>query len=177
MIIRERTNERRRGVAAVEMAFVSMILFMFLFAIFEYCRLLFMLHITNNAARDAARFAIVHTSGGTMPGEPATISKNDLINLVKTGQIGSQVYGSGLCGMDGNIEGLNVEVFYCDPAGLAQNPPVIQELSGSNWDEASFGDKIAIRVTGTYRPVTPGLMFMADTVPFQVTVLASSEAN
>ena len=177
MIIRKQNRERRRGAATVEMAVVCMLLFMFLFGIFEYCRLLFMLHITQNAARDTARFASVHTSGGTMPGDPATISKADLINLMKTGQIGTQTFGSGLSGMDGNIESLNVEVFYVDPAALAQNPPVIQEKSGSTWDKAAFGEKIAIRVTGNYKPITPGLLFMSSSIPFKVTVLASSEAN
>ncbi len=177
MIIRKPDQKDRRGAAVVEMAFACLLLFLFLFGIFEYCRLLFMLHVTHNAARDTARFAVVHTNGGTMPNDPAAISKDDLINLVKTGQIGSQVFGTGLCGMDGNIESLNVEVFLVDPAGLAQNPPVIQELAGSQWDDAAFGQKIAVRVTGNYRPISPGLLFMSSTIPFQVTVMATSEAN
>lgn len=177
MIIRKPGQKGRRGASVVEMAFVCILLFMFLFGIFEYCRLLFMMHVTHNAARDTVRFAVVHTSGGTMPTDPATISRDDLINLVRTGQIGAQVYGTGLCGMEGNIEALNVEVFLVDPAGLAQNPPVIQELAGSQWNDASFGQKIAIRITGNYRPITPALLFMSSSIPFQVTVMATSEAN
>lgn len=177
MIVRKAITPKRRGATVVEMTIVCILLFMFLFGIFEYCRLLFMLHITNNAARDAARFAIVHTSGGTMPGDPTTISEADLISIVRTGQIGTQVFGSGMCGMEGNIDGLAVDVFLVDPAGLAQNPPVIQEWVGKQWTDAGFGQKIAIRVTGSYRPVTPGLLFMNPSIQFQVTVMASSEAN
>ena len=53
----------------------SILLFMMLFGIFEYGRFLFMYHLTNNAARDAARFAVVHTGGATMAGDPATITR------------------------------------------------------------------------------------------------------
>ena len=51
------------------MAFVSILLFMMLFGILEYCRLLYVLHLASNAARDAARFAAVHTGGPTMPSD------------------------------------------------------------------------------------------------------------
>ncbi|HKA05712.1 MAG TPA: TadE family protein, partial [Gemmataceae bacterium] len=56
---------QRGGATTVEFAFVAILLFMMLFAIFEYGRFLFMYHVTTNAARDAARFAVVHTNGGT----------------------------------------------------------------------------------------------------------------
>lgn len=177
MIIRKLKRERRRGVAVVEMAIVSILLFMFLFAILEYCRLLFMLNLCNNAARDGARFAAVHTSGGTMSGEPTTITTADIQSIVTTGKLGSTYYGTGLAGMDANISGLTVNVFTVDPAGLAQSPPIVQPLSGSTWQSASFGEKIAVQITGSYQPVTPGLMFMSSSVPFSVTVMVSSEAN
>src|SRR5476651_1919397 len=111
MLIRNTSRKRRRGVATVEMALVSILLFLFLFGIFEYCRLLFVLHLTENAARDAARFAAVHTGGGTMSGDPTTISASDLQNLCTTGQLQGITYGTGMCGMNGNISGLTVTVF------------------------------------------------------------------
>ena len=163
--------------ATVEMALVSILLFLFLFGIFEYCRLLFVLHLTENAARDAARFAAVHTSGGTMAGDPTTISQSDLQNLCKTGQLQGITYGTGLCGMDGNITGLTVTVFTVDPVALAQSPAVIQALSGSTWDSAAFSQNIAVQITGTYQPVVPSLLFMSSGVPFSVTVMCSSEGN
>jgi hypothetical protein len=150
---------------------------MFLFAIFEYCRLLFMLHLANNAARDAARFAAVHTSGGTMPGEPSTISTSDIQSIVTTGKIGTTAYGTGLCGMDANIENMVIDVFAVDPVAYALSPPVIQPLSPGSWTSASFGQKIAVRITGNYRPISPGMLFMTSTIPFTVTVMVSSEAN
>jgi Flp pilus assembly protein TadG len=177
MLIQRLRGVKRRGAAAVEMAIVCILLFLFLFGIFEYCRLLFVLHVANNAARDAARFASVHTSGGTMPGDPATISQADLINLVKTGQVQGINYGTGLCGMQGNIQGLNVTVFSVDPAGLAQNPAVIRPDPAGDWTTGSFSQNIGVQITGNYQPVLPSLLFMNASVPIQVTVMVSSEAN
>src|SRR6476619_2177365 len=106
MIIRKHAGKYRRGATAVEFGFVSILLFMALFGIFEYCRLLYVLHVANNAARDAARFAVVHTQGGgAMPGEPTTISYADLDQLVRTGTTtGGYAAGSGMGGMDKSLE-------------------------------------------------------------------------
>jgi Flp pilus assembly protein TadG len=177
MIISRKNQKRRRGVATVEMAFVSIILFMFLFGLFEYCRLLFVLNVTTNAARDTARFAAVHTGGGTMPGDATSYSQADLVSLMNTGQIGGITYGTGMCGMQGNISGMTVTVFTVDPVALAQTPAVVQPLAGSTWNSGSFGQNIAVNVIGTYQPVTPTLLYMPASVPFSVTVMVSTEAN
>ena len=177
MMIHQRTMVKRRGAAAVEMAFVSILLFMFLFGIFEYCRLLFVMHVASTAGRDAARFAAVHTSGGTMPGEPATFSNADMLNLIEYGQINGTVYGSGMCGMEGNLQGININIFTVDPAGLALTPAVVQPLSGSQWNSAGFAQNIAVQITGNYQPVLPSLLFMNSSIPISITVMVTSEGN
>ena len=83
MILRH-TDTKRHGASVVEMAFVSVLLFLMLFGIFEYCTLLYVMHVANNAARDTVRFAVVHTSGGTMPGDPTTFSSTDIVNIATT---------------------------------------------------------------------------------------------
>ena len=55
-----RRANRRRGMTLVESTLVLMVFLMLLFGIFEYCRFLMVLHITNNAARDGARYAVVN---------------------------------------------------------------------------------------------------------------------
>ncbi len=170
-------NPKRKGVSTVELSVVSILLFMTLFGIFEYCRLLYVTHVANNAARDTVRYAVVHTGGGEMPGDPATITTNNLINLVYTGQIGSETIGSGLAGMDKNIQNCSVAIFAVDPVGLSQNPPIIQPSPAGDWTTASFGQMIAVQITGSYIPMLPSLFFMNSAVPFQVTVIMSSEAN
>src|SRR5262245_30421189 len=160
MMMQRKRNAKRRGAAVVEMAFVSILLFMMLFGIFEYCRLLYVLHIANNAARDTVRFAVVHTNGGNMAGEPTTITRANLITMVETGQLGTIVVGAGMAGMEKNIENCTIDIFTVDPAGLNQNPPVIQPLPNSDWNSAAFNQRIAVRISGDYRPVLPSLLFM-----------------
>jgi len=53
---------RRRGATIVELALLMSIFLMFLFGILEYARYLFTLHVTTNAARDAARYASVRVN-------------------------------------------------------------------------------------------------------------------
>src|SRR6478752_6941725 len=78
---------RRAGATTVEFAFVAALLFLMLFGILEYGRFLFVYHLTTNAARDAARFAVVRTSGGvtlteadgTQIAEPASVSTAEVV--------------------------------------------------------------------------------------------------
>ncbi len=173
----QRQNRRRSAATTVEFAMVAILLFMLLFGIFEYGRFLFVYHVTTNAARDAARFACVHTSGGTMPGEPATITTNDVIGVWQTGMFNSQQYGTGMCGMESQITGWTVNVFAVTDANLYASPPVIDPTQGQLWTSAAFHQQIAVQVTGTYQPVVPNLIGMNSSVPFTVTVLMGSEAN
>ena len=179
--MRYQPKNRRRGAATVEMAFVSVLLFMLLFGIFEYCRFLFVLHVSNNAARDAVRYAVVRTGGvGTMSGDPLTVSEADIVSICTFGTIQGQNVGSGMSNMENNIVGYAVDVFAVDPDGLLLTPPVIQPKPGSplpGWNDAAFGEKIAVQITGTYQPIVPNLLMMNASIPFKVVVMYSSEAN
>src|SRR3954470_18319969 len=55
-----RARIRRQGSTVVESALVLSVFLMLLFGMFEYCRFLLVLHVTNNAARDGARYASVN---------------------------------------------------------------------------------------------------------------------
>ena len=61
MLLRRRAA-RRRGMTIVESALVLSVFLMLLFGLFEYCRFLMVLHLTNNAARDGARYAVVNVN-------------------------------------------------------------------------------------------------------------------
>ena len=176
------TNRRRRGATTVEFSVVCILFFTMLFGIFEYCRFLMVLHVTNNAARDAARYAVVKTNGGNMPGDPSTIPTHaQLETVVKTGMLGGQPVATGMGGLESNIEDFAVTIFTVDPDGLALNPPVIRPvMNGSTpaaWNSAGFGQRIGVRVSGNYRPIAAGLLLLPSSIPFQVTVMVSSEAN
>ncbi|HJZ93078.1 MAG TPA: TadE family protein [Gemmataceae bacterium] len=179
MIIRHPAR-RRGGATTVEFVFVAIMLFMMLFGIFEYGRFLFMYHLTTNACRDGARFACVHTSGGTMPGEPASITTADVQEVVRTGMFSGKSYGTGMCGMERQITSnwtSDCQVYSISQADLAATPPSLDPAGKPAWNAAPFNDKIAVRVTGTYKPVVPNLIGLPTSIDFKVLVLMSSEAN
>ena len=170
-------NSRRGGATTVEFAMVAILLFMMLFGIFEYGRFLFVYHLTTNAARDAARFAVVHTGGGTMAGEPATITTADVQEVWRTGMFNGKHYGSGMCGMENQINGYVVNVFAVSDSDLYSSPPNLDPTGKPDWTDASFHQQIVVEITGTYKPVVPNLIGLNSSVPFKVTVLMGSEAN
>jgi Flp pilus assembly protein TadG len=60
-----------RGQALVEFALVAPIFFFMLFALIDFGRYVYYVQILNNAAREGARYAIVHGSKGIPPSGPA----------------------------------------------------------------------------------------------------------
>lgn len=184
--MRIQTGGRRRGGAtSVEFAAVAFLLFLLLFGIFEYARFLFVCHLATNAARDAARFAVVRTSGGvsitdadgTDINEPAAVTAADVAEVWRSGTFGGRAYGTGMCGMESNIGGYTVNVFAVPDSALNATPPDLSPAGKPAWTAAGFHQPIAVQVTGTYQPVLPGLIGMSADVPFTVTVLMGSEAN
>jgi Flp pilus assembly protein TadG len=173
MLVRQ-TKDRRRAASVVEMAFVLPLALLFLFAIFEYGRYLMVLHIANNAAREGARFASVNTNLGSDP--------SPVIAVVK----------ARMAQVDQQLSGYSATVFCVDQTGLydttnnvAIYPPTIKAQSGSNWNDAKFGQGIAVQITGTYVPVLANIptfdrlnipIFTAS-VPLTVTAMMNSEAN
>lgn len=176
---------RRRGATTVEFAFVAALLFLMLFGILEYGRFLFVYHLTTNAARDAARFAVVRTSGGVtlteadgaQIAEPAAVTTADVVGVWRTGAFNGRAYGTGMCGLEHNITGYQVDVFAVPDADLYASPPDLSPGGKPSWTTATFHQPIAVRVTGTYKPVVPALVGLGADVPFAVTVLMGSEAN
>jgi TadE-like protein len=176
---------RRAGATTVEFAVVAALLFLMLFGILEYGRFLFVYHLTTNAARDAARFAVVRTSGGvtiteadgTQIAEPAGVTTADVVGVWRTGVFNNRAYGTGMCGLEHNITGYQVDVFAVPDADLYATPPNLAAGGKPSWTTATFHQQIAVRVTGKYRPVVPNLVGMAADVDFAVTALMGSEAN
>lgn len=180
MIIRSSRSQRRSAATTVEFAVVASILFLFLFGIFEYARYLFVHHVTNNAAHDAARFAAAHTGGPTMPGDPATINEASIISVFYNGTApgSSTVYGRGMFGMEHNISGIQVNAFAVPDGDLYSATPNLSPTGKPAWNTARFGQKICVRVSGQYQPVLPSFLgFGTGSFPIVVNVMMGSEGN
>lgn len=160
----------RCGALTVEVALVMGIFLMFLFGVFEYCRYLLMTHVAYNAVRDGARYAVVNVD---KPSDFPTVDYND--GSVTYLSIGNYV-DSRMGGVKTMISSYAISVFPCDSAQLSASPPVVApKPSFTSWNEAQFGERIAVRVTGTYTPALPSLLLMGTSIPLNITVTMGSE--
>lgn len=170
MMLARRPDRRRKGMTIVEATLVLAVFLMLLFGIFEYCRFLMVLHISNNAARDGARYAVVNsnrpTSFDTVDYTDAGGNVFPSINKYTTARMGS---------MNKMLVNYQVEIFACDMTALNASPPVVQPKSGVAWNEALFGERIAVRITGKYRPITPVLLVMPDEVDIKAVAVMGCE--
>jgi Flp pilus assembly protein TadG len=167
MILCSRSG-RRSGATTVEVAVVMSVFLMFLFGIFEYCRYLMMLHVTTNAARDGARYAVVNV------GKPSTFDTTNYNDGV-TNFISIRGYvDDKATGVKQMITGFTVTTFACDSAQMNQSPPVVAAKPGA-WNQAQFGERIAVRITGTYTTVLPTFLLMGATIPVNVVATMGSE--
>jgi Flp pilus assembly protein TadG len=142
----------RRGVTIVEFAFVCSILLLFIFGLFEYGRFVFTLQVATNAAREGARLAVARTGDGT--------TKQQIIDEVTRR----------MSGRSKELQGFTVDVYPVDPN---TGTPV----SDTEWNDAAFGDAIAVSITGTYHPILPSFLKASTSVPVRITSMMSSEAN
>src|SRR5829696_7424140 len=111
--MRLRTRPSRRpGSTLVESALVIAVFLLVLFGIFEYCRFLMVLHVTNNAARDGARFASVNVN---CPSDKIAAKKTEIEAYTK----------ARLGGIDKHILGCQIAVYSCDQSGFASSPPKV----------------------------------------------------
>jgi len=96
-----RRSARSRGQAMVEFALVAPIFFLLLFGIIEGGRFIFYYETLSNAAREGARYAIVHGANSTCPsgpmpapGNPCDTAGANVVDQVEASAFG--VLGSSL---------------------------------------------------------------------------------
>jgi Flp pilus assembly protein TadG len=168
--LRTPSRRRRGGATVVEAALVMSLFLMFLFGIFEYCRYLLMLQVTTNAARDGARYAVVNVD------KPADFTVNDYNDGTRIYVSIKKFVDTKMSNVTRQIDGYTVDTFPCDMSQLALTPPVVvPKPSYTQWNEASFGERIAVRITGTYTPFLPNLLQMNSSIPVNIAVTMNSE--
>jgi Flp pilus assembly protein TadG len=138
----------RRGATIVEMALVLPICLLFLMGLFDFCRLLMVRQVVDNAAREGARYATVST---------ISVSTSAVQTVVQNFLAG-QLPGSAA----------TIQVYLVDPA-TGNNL--------GDWTTARLGQAIAVQVTGTYTPMLSKFSLLPSTVPVNATATMRSEAN
>ena len=193
LVRRSARRARRRGMTIVESALVLVIFLMLLFGLFEYCRFLLVLHVTNNASRDGARYAVIN---GT---RPATFDKTDFTDAGGTTYPSVIKYTTArMGGVDKQLQGFQVAVYPVDAAGLLLTPPVVRSKTLSTatptpvypdpfsptlssdpnwpgWNAAAFPDRLAVQIKGNYQPIGASFLMMPSTIPVNVTSMMGME--
>jgi len=187
MLIRQ--SNRRRGMTVVETALVLAVFCLLMFGAFEYCRFLYTLHLTNNAARDGARYGVVNMD------KPSNFDSTNYTDASNNVYQSIQAYTTQrMSGADKQITSFQVAAYAVDPTGLTLSPPVIRPMTSSTasppvypnpfnqsdpnkvaWNATSFPNMVGVSIQGNYKPILPGFLFMPSSVPIYVTAIACSE--
>lgn len=190
---------QRTAATVVETAFVLGIFMALLLGLVEFCRLLWVRQMCENAVRTGARYAVVHQGDKTTTdvqnvvwvamGGDTTSGYNPVGNQVRshsnvnnpfiksTGSTSDiRVYRSA---SDGTPQGLNLSTG-ATTAYTADN------WASSDWRNAQFGDYVAVQIVCKYKPIVPLQMYTSQggkisifpgTIDLTFTSLMSSEAN
>ena len=127
-----------------------------------------LVHISTNAARDGVRYATINVSKNTN-----FVTVADGTDMSITSYVESRMGGANTL-----IENFQVQVFACDPSSLYLDPPQIVPKSGAPWNGATFTERIAVKITGQYRPILPVFVFFFSsnqTIPIEISAAAGSE--
>lgn len=139
----------------VETAFVLPVCLLFIFGIMEYGRYLMMMHLTNNAAREGARYAVSHTQPIIIEGVTYGNSTTDVTNVVNKFMTNKRLVNQ------------QIDVYLSDSNGN----------NIGDWTTASAGQFICVRVTGQFRWFTPSLLKLPSQSNVTVRAMMRSEAN
>ena len=130
-------QQRRRGTTIVEMAFVGLIVFTMMFAIFEFGRVMMAVQVVNSAGRTAARQAVVTATSYI---DPATATTT--IQQVATNGLQGQL-----------LTNVNIQIYQADS-------------SGNNigaWTSAPFGQDIVVQIDADLPLIFPTFGFLPST--------------
>ena len=136
----------------VEMAVVLVVFLTMFMGIIEYGRYYFLVQVANNAVREGARYAVVHTGDGT--------TDTQVSNVVTTKMNGTENMLSGYAVSVQNV-----------------NTSTGAMIANSNWNDAQFGGAIMVKITGNYTPTVPVLLFLPTSFAFQAATIMNSEGN
>ena len=99
MLFRSQSETQRRAAAVVETAAVMIVFLILLFGVLEYCRFFFMRELISNAAREGARYAVVHTYDGAVE----TSTRGQVLHRMQ--------------GLDGKVKNFTIQIYHADTNG------------------------------------------------------------
>lgn len=134
MILANPSKTERTAATTVELAAVIVVFTMILFGILEYGLIVYTQNVVENAAREGARYGVVNVTDTTMVTDTQAVVKNFM------------------CGLDTKMTGYNCDVYLADANG--------NNIGTAT--SATFGQYVCVDVQVTYKPMTPGLLFLKN---------------
>ena len=153
-----KASHRSVGQAMVEFALVAPMFFLLLFSIIDFGRAVYYIQTLNGAAREGARYAIVHggnslnPSGPMPPTIPITPNAYDpngvyVVQAVKNYAVGV---------IDANPADYVVTVKWCSQGTVPACPDDAIAPAGNGTNER--GDTVVVEVAYTFRPFISGIV-------------------
>ncbi len=139
-----------RGQALLEFALVAPIFFLILFAIIEFGRAVYVTQVLNNAAREGARYAIVHGAASQCPSGPFPIAYGVSNPCDPTGEIYvvPRVKAHAVAVPDSGPTDFAVTVKWC------ANDGDIGDCPGADGDGSNDrNETVVVTITYIYRPL------------------------
>jgi Flp pilus assembly protein TadG len=150
-----RQRQRRLGSSLVELAFIAPVFLLLIFGMLEYARFFYTMQVMNNAAREGARYAVVNT--------------NDTTKANVQTYVDGYLSGVGSNQLTGYNPTTSIDVYEADPTTGAD--------TGTPFTGAGWGTAVGVTVTGTYKPILPGFLFLPGNVTITSTCVMTTEAN
>jgi Flp pilus assembly protein TadG len=144
-----RARKNRRGAAVLELAIVLVVFILLTFGMFDLGLGVFRYHILTNAARQAARRAIVHGTNA------------NVLGVWGPSQVSVQANANGTPIVDGSADGIQSMLILCD---LEKTTITLDWIDHSN----AVGSRVRATVISPYQP------FMTMLLLWPVTLEASS---
>jgi Flp pilus assembly protein TadG len=175
------------------------IFLMLVLGIFEYARFLFTLGVSTNAARDAARYAVVNVNNDLITGTAITNDPNtatiwagrpifnvaDIATFCRNRMGGVDRMMQPRTGTNGGPVPM-IQVFPLDTSTLYTNPPEVKPkkqpdstasppITVATWNNARFTERVAVRIFARYSVIAPVLLYMEPIQNLDITVVMGSE--
>jgi Flp pilus assembly protein TadG len=154
MLLR-RQSRQRPATTLVEVTFVALICFTFMFAIFEYGRYVFIRQVMENAARSGARVAVVEPTSYLS----STTANSDVGDAITTAMANV------------GVQNMNWSVYACDTSGN----------NTGDWTTTQFGNDLAVQIDADLGLMFPLYGFIKpgsnNMIHITVKVMMRSEAN
>jgi Flp pilus assembly protein TadG len=131
------------------MAAVASVFLLILMGVVEYCRFVFFLQLSENAAREGVRYAIVNTTDSSLAADTTTVVQQYMNNMGK------------------NMQNFTIQVYGLDGSGNTISPV----------QNTPFGSNIVVQIDYDYATMSPSLMFLNKTVHVTTRAYMCSEAN